>query len=60
MFYFSFRNLYAIFYKATHPDVTEAEFGEIYKYLDKEKIKVCFRSFCQVSTILIGVSHEDL
>lgn len=37
---FLFRNLYAIFYKKTHPDVTEAEFREIYKGLDKETIKV--------------------
>lgn len=37
---FLFRNLYAIFYKKTHPDVTEAEFREIYKRLDKETVKV--------------------
>lgn len=35
-----FRNLYAIFYKKAHPDVTEAEFREIYKGLDKETVKV--------------------
>ncbi|KAF8816758.1 hypothetical protein BYT27DRAFT_7237748 [Phlegmacium glaucopus] len=33
------RNLYAIFYKETHPDVTEAEFREVYKKLDKETVK---------------------
>jgi hypothetical protein len=37
---FLFRNLYAISYKKTHPDVTEAEFREIYKRLDKETAKV--------------------
>lgn len=39
---FLFRNLFAIFYK-THPDVTEADFWEIYKGLDKEAVKVGFR-----------------
>ena len=35
-----YSEIYAVFYKKSHPDVTEAEFKEIYKGLDKETLKV--------------------
>ena len=60
---FLFRNLYALVYKTTHPDVTEVEFRRIYKGLDKETVKVGTCYFLRVGNLytkLIGFPYAEI